>query len=96
VVAKKLIERQRRGIFGKIMLTVFWLANGFMALWFWGAVDGWSKMATPASEAGKAGQGIGIAMGLGVILSIWACVEIVTGLFALMTRGHKEIMEVDI
>lgn len=36
----------------------------------------------------RAGAGLGMAIGLGVIFSIWACVAFVTGLFAYMTRGQ--------
>ena len=90
-MARKLIERRKRGIFGKLILAVFWLANGLMALWFFAVTQEWSKMATPVSDAEKAGQGLGIAAGLGILLSIWACVAIVTGLLAFMTRGNKEI-----
>jgi fatty acid desaturase len=93
-MGKRIIERRRRGFFGWIMLLVFWLANGFMALWLFSAMGEWGKMAKPTSEAEKAGAGLGIAVGLGVIFSIWACVAIITGLFAYMTRGPKEIIEV--
>jgi hypothetical protein len=92
----RLIERRKRGIFGKLMLAVFWLANGFMALWLFSATQQWSKMPTAVTEAEKVGQGLGITAGLGVLLSIWACVAIVTGLLAYMTRGHKEITEIDV
>lgn len=37
-MVRKLVERRRRGVFGKIMPAVFWLANGFMALWLFGTV----------------------------------------------------------
>jgi hypothetical protein len=93
---RKLIERRKRGFFGWIMLIFFWLANGTMALWLFGTLAEWGKMAKPMTEAERAGAGLGMAMGLGVIFSIWACVAIVTGLFAYMTRGRKEIIEMEI
>jgi len=90
-----MIERRRRGFFGWIFLLIFWAANGFMALWLFGAMGEWGKLAKPMSDAERTGAGLGIAVGLGVIFSIWACVAIVTGLLAFMTRGPKEIIELE-
>jgi hypothetical protein len=96
-MARKLIETRKRGFFGYVTLALFWLANGLMALWLFGAMASWGKMGVATmSEAEKAGAGLGMAIGLGVTFSIWACVAIITGLFAYMTRGRKEILEVDV
>ena len=96
-MARKLIERRRRGFFGWIFLVIFWAANGVMALWLFSAMGEWGKLAQRTmSEAEKTGTGLGIAMGLGVIFSIWACVAAVTGLFAYMSRGPKEIIETEL
>ena len=95
-IKRRMVERRRRGFFGWIFLVIFWLANGFMALWLFGAMTHWGKMATPVTDAEKAGAGLGMAVGLGVIFSIWACVAAVTGLFAMMTRGRKEIIEFEV
>jgi hypothetical protein len=92
---KRLIERRRRGFFGWITLVLFWLANGLMALWLFATLNQWGKMAPALTDAEKAGTGIGMALGLGMILSVWACVAVITGLFAFMTRGRKEIIEFD-
>jgi hypothetical protein len=57
----------------------------------------WGKhIDKPMTEAEKAGAGLGIAVGLGVIFSIWACVAVVTGLFAYMTRGRMEMIEIEV
>ena len=96
VIKRRMIEKRKRGFFGWIFLTIFWLANAFMGFWLIGTLGEWGKMAKPTSEAAKAGAGLGIAMGLGVIFSIWACIAVVTGLFAFMTRGRKEIIEVEV
>jgi hypothetical protein len=74
----------------------FWIANGFVALWLFTTLGGWGKMVhQPMSHAEEVGSGLGIIVGLGVIFSIWACVAAVTGLLAFMTRGPKEIVEVE-
>lgn len=95
-VKRRMIERRKRGFFGWVFLVVFWLANGFMGLWLFMTIGNWSEMAKPTSSAAKAGQDIGIVMGLGIIFSIWACVAAITGVFALMTRGRKEIIEIEV
>ncbi len=93
-IVKRMIERRRRGFIGWVFLIFFWLANGFMALWLFSAMGEWGKMAQPMTDAEKTGAGLGIAMALGVIFSIWACVAIITGALAFMTRGRKEIIEI--
>jgi hypothetical protein len=95
-MGKKFIERRRRGIFGWVFLLIFWAANGFMALWLIMTFAGWGGLLQqPMTDAEKAGAGIGIAMGLGIIFWIWIFVAAITGLFVLMTRGRKEITEIE-
>lgn len=94
-VLRRMVERRRRGFFGWVLLIFFWLANGVMALWLFSAIAQWGDMAKPMTEAEKTGAGLGIAMGLGVIFSIWACVALITGLLAFMTHGRKEIIEIE-
>jgi hypothetical protein len=95
-MVRKLIERRKRGFFGWIMLLIFWLANGFMALWLIVTINHWSNMAHEVSTAGKAGAAIGVGMGLTFLLATWFFVAIITGLLAYMTRGRKEIIETEI
>ncbi len=94
-MVRKLIERRKRGFFGWIMLTVFWLANGLMGLWLAGTINEWSKISAPTTEAAKAGTAIGVGLGLSFLLGLWFFVAVITGLFAYMTRGRKEITEVE-
>ena len=68
--------------------------NGFMAIWLFGTLAEWGNM-HPVSQAEQVGAGLGMAIGLGVKFSIWACVAIVTSIFVLLTRGRKEIIEVE-
>jgi hypothetical protein len=96
VVTRKMIEKRRRGFFGWIFLSLFWLSNAFMAAWLVATLSSWGSLPKAVSQAEKTGAGLGMAMGLGMIFSIWACVAAVTGLFALMTRGRKEITEIEI
>jgi hypothetical protein len=96
VVKRRMVEVRKRGIFGWIFLIIFWVANGLMALWLFATLASWGEMASPTSEAEKVGAGLGMVVGLGVIFSIWLCVAGVTGLLAFMTRGRKEIVEMEI
>jgi hypothetical protein len=77
------------------MLGIFWVSNGLMALWLFSTLGVWANMEQAVTEAEKVGQGLGIAIGLGVIFSIWACIALVTGLLTYMTRGTKEIIELE-
>jgi hypothetical protein len=95
-MGKKFVEHRNRGFFGWVFLTIFWVANGLMALWLAAVIIGWGgQMEGPLTDAEKAGAGIGIAIGLGVIFWMWVVVAAVTGLFVLMTRGRKEIIEIE-
>ena len=95
-ITRKTIETRKRGFFGWIFLTIFWLANAFMAIWLFGTLSKWGELAAPTTNAAKAGTGLGMAAGLGIIFSIWLCVSGVTGLLAFMSRGRKEIFEVEV
>jgi hypothetical protein len=94
-MARKLIEKRRRGVLGWMMLVFFWIANGLMALWLAGTLVSWGKMAQPVSEAERAATDLGVVVALGVIFSIWACIAIVTGMLAYVSRGRKEIVEIE-
>jgi len=93
---KKYIEKRRRGFFGWIMLGLFWAVNGLMVVWLGASMGRWGEQAqTLTTEAEQAGYGAGMAVGLTVILVVWACLAGITGLLAYMTRGRKEITEVE-
>jgi hypothetical protein len=87
------IERRKRGFFGWLFLLIFFAFNVLMIAWlftYWSEV---LPLANSGSEAEKAGAAIGATMGTGVILVFWACGAIVLGLFTLLTRGRKVIVE---
>ena len=88
------IERRKRGVFGWIFLILFWGFNAVMAVSFFGGLSGNSaQYATLASDAERAGYAIGTAIGAGMILTIWVMGAIILGLFVLLTRGSKVIVE---
>ena len=85
-------ETRKRGFFGWIFLLLFIAFNALMLLWL---VAYWSQLSgtTAASEAEQAGRAIGGAIGSGMLLSIWAMGDIILGIFVLLTRGRKTIIE---
>jgi hypothetical protein len=59
---------------------VWWLIH------YWGAVGGHLGS---GSEAERTGAALGVTMGTGVILFIWALGAVITGLLAILTRGQR-------
>lgn len=88
------IERRKRGFLGKIFLILFWLFNIFMAVALFSAMDNNAgEMAALSSDAERAGYAVGTAIGGGIILFVWLAGAVILGLFALLTRGNKVIVE---
>lgn len=87
-------ERRKRGIIGWFFLLVFLAFNALMLAWLIGAGNLMGESAAGlTSDAEKAGHAIGAALGVGMILSIWAAGDIILGLFVLLTKGRKTIIE---
>lgn len=91
-MAKKMIERYRRGVFGWIMLLLFWGFNALMALAVVGAL---SDVSGPSDPAMRDAYAAGVGLGLMLLLMFWAAGAVVFGLLAYFTRGRKEIIEID-
>lgn len=87
------IEKRKRGFFGKIVKFSFVVFNIVMLVIFISGIMNVSSMPDPGSEAGRAGAAIGTALGIGMILFIWAVVDIILGIFVMLTRGSKIITE---
>ncbi len=85
-------EIRKRGFFGWVFLLIFIFFNLFMLAWFIGGLS--VSGSTPgASEAHNAGRAVGAAIGMGIIMFIWACGSVILGLLAFFTRGRKFIIE---
>jgi hypothetical protein len=85
-------EKRQRGPFGFIIKWLFILFNLFMV---WGLFSGIHNAASieTASDAERAGQAIGMTIGVSMILGIWAFGTIILGLLVLLTRGNTVIIE---
>lgn len=87
------IEKRKRGFFGKLIKYVFIAFNVIMAVIFITGVNNISNMPEASSDAGRAGAAIGTAVGIGMILFIWALADIILGILVMLTRGSKIIIE---
>lgn len=88
------IEKRRRGFFGWIFLLLFWGYNALMLAWLvvgLGAAGGEIERST--SAAARTGAEIGTFIGATFIFVIWGAGALVLGLFVLLTRGSKVIIE---
>ena len=95
-MARKLIEKRRRGFFGWLFLLMFWGWNVLMAFALFAGLDKnvqhYGKLATEAERQGyAAGTGIGVML----ILIAWAAGAVILGLIAYFTRGRRELIEID-
>ena len=87
------VEKRKRGFFGWIFLLIFLGWNIIMLIAFIAGVGGIGDMPAPTSSAEEAGRNIGTALGVGMILALWAFGSVITGLLALLTRGSKVIVK---
>lgn len=90
------IERRQRGFMGRFFQFLFWAFNILMFLWLASALAGMGEVANNASsEAEKAGAGLGIMLGLGMIFSTWLTGALVFGLMMYASRGKKIIETIE-
>jgi hypothetical protein len=89
-----LVEKRQRGFFGWLFLIVFIVFNLFMAYGFFAGLAGnASEYGRLTDDASRAGYAVGTSLGLGAILIVWVAGDMILGLFVLLTRGKKVIIE---
>ena len=87
-------ETYHRGFFGHVFKLLFIGFNAIMLVWLVGGMMAVSThTATLTTEAERAGAAIGMAMGAGGILFIWIVGAVILGLFVLLSKGKKVIVE---
>lgn len=90
---RRQIQKRKRGFFGWLFLLLFFGFNLLMMFWlfrYWGQLAG----TTATSDAASIGKAIGGTIGSGLILFIWGFGAVILGMFALLTRGSKTVVEV--
>lgn len=94
-MARKWIEKRKRGFFGWVFLLLFWGWNAFMVFAIFAGLNaGAPTRATLTGDelrAFDAGSGIAIMFEL----VLWAVGSVVFGLLAYFTRGRREMIEVE-
>lgn len=86
-------ERRQRGVFGWIILLLFWGFNAFMLWWLIAGVSAMRQVDVGPDKYSQAGATIGIGIGIGFIVSIWGFGAVILGLMALLTRGKTIVIE---
>lgn len=95
-MARKLVEKRRRGIAGWLFLGLFWTWNVLMVVWLVaGLGENASKYEQLTSEAARTGHAAGTGIAFIMILLVWALGAIIFGLLAYFTRGRRELIEMD-
>ncbi len=84
------IETRQRGFIGKIFKWLFILFNILMLVWIIAGVSNVSGIET-ANEYEAAGAAIGTAIGVGMLIGLWVCGDLILGMFMFFTRGKKII-----
>ena len=89
-------EVRQRGFFGWVFLLIFFAFNLLMLSWLW---TYWGLLGAglqSTSDAGRVGTFIGGAVGTGMILFVWVAGAVITGLFAILTRGRRTYVEMPV
>ena len=85
-------EVRKRGFFGWLFLILFFGFNALMLVWLLSYWSQLSSMAAP-SDAARVGKEIGGTGGSGILIFVWGFGAVILGLFAILTRGSKRIIE---
>lgn len=85
-------EKYQRGVFGTLIKWIFIAYNVLMLIWLIGGIASVSSIQAN-SDAERAGAAIGATIGVSMILTLWFFGAVILGLFTLLTRGNKVIVE---
>ena len=82
------LRKAKRGFFGLIFKWLFIIFNILMLVWIISALVGGGEIVNDATnEYEEAGAALGTALGMGVIITVWALGDVILGLFVLFTRA---------
>jgi len=80
------LRKPKRGIFGKLIIIVFWVFNIIMAVWIFGGGSDAIQTTSTLSGAEQAGAAIGTGLAIGILTTVWFIGAIILGIMALLTR----------
>ena len=87
-------EKRKRGIIGWLFLLLFIAFNLFMLVaLIMGLGDAGATMQGMTNEYERAGAELGTAIGATMVIILWAAGALILGLFVMLTRGKKVIVE---
>lgn len=88
-------EVSERTFFGKVVKWLFIAFNVFMLISLVAGLGNVSDMPVPRNEYEEGGRAVGVAIGVGALLTIWALGDIILGIAVLLTRRKKIIETVE-
>lgn len=84
------LRRARRGPVGLLFKWLLILFNLAMLAWVVSYLaDAGARLERLTTEAERAGAGLGLTLGTGFLLAIWAAGDVVLGLMVLLTRPRR-------
>lgn len=89
-------ERRQRGVFGWIVLILFWAFNLLMVAWavaYYGQVG---ELYNETSGAERVGASVGIGIATWMLFGIWAAGATILGILVLVTRGSRVTIEEEV
>ena len=87
------IETRKRGFFGHVFKWGFVGWNLLMVFWLGSYLVQVVPMVEMGSSAERAGAAVGTTMGVSLIMMLWMAGTVILGVFVLLTRGKKVIVE---
>lgn len=79
------LRKPRRGPIGLLAIAAFWAYN-VVFLWVFVEFDQETQVSDATNDFERAGEAIGVGLGLGSLLFFWIVGAVILGLMALLTR----------
>ena len=80
------LRKEKRGIFGKLVIFMFWGFNILMLFSIWTGTQTAVEGQAGLSGAEAAGAAIGTGIGVTLLVFIWLIGAVILGIMALLTR----------
>lgn len=95
-MARRMIEKRRRGVFGWATVVLFWGWNALMAATLFNGLASVGELGQQTMTAAeRSGHEAGATLGFAFVLMVWALGAVIFGLLAYFTRGRRELIEME-